>query len=179
MTRGIIEIPAEMQPSKLELSIQRRHDLSERYGNLNEQIQEALHAYTTERAVIKSWSDWHKRNEAMISLSAQLDLKLQPLRREKDRIRKELAELALFIKIENVRKEEAKSLSNQARLKRHEEYMAHLQSMMDLPEGDVRALVAKSLTALRRLKDQSLLLPEECSLIPLLDQFVRRQKVEN
>lgn len=176
MTRGSIEIPTEMQPSALELALARKYELSKRYGALNDQIVEAKAAYRTERIRIQSFPERGRRKAAFIVLSQQLDEKLQPLYRTKGRIRVELADLTLTIKNEDIKRQRESGSQRQTRREEHEKYMQHLRCMMELPEDDVRALTTRALVAFRRLKDGRLLLPDECKLIPLLDDFVRKSQ---
>lgn len=176
MTRGSIPIPAEAKPSELELLLARKSELSKRYGDLNDQIAAEKVAYRAERIRIQAFPERERRREAFIALSQALDQKLQPIYQSKGRLRVELSDLALKIKNEEIKQQKEYRVRKQLRLEHHQQHLEHLRLLMELPEDDVRALTARALVAFRRLKDERLLLPDECMLVPLLDDFVSKSQ---
>jgi len=179
MTRGSIPIPAEARPSELELMLARKSDLGKRYGELNDQIVAEKMAFRSERIRIQAFLGRARRKAAFIALSQTLDQKLQLIYQSKGRLRVELADLALKIKNKEVQRQEENRARGQLRQERHQQHLEHVRLLMELPEEDVRALTARALVAFRRLKYERLLLPDECKLIPLLDDFVRKSQLSD
>lgn len=174
MSRGQVVIPVEMQADVLTEVIQEKHTLSLRYNEIQDKIAEVKKLYRVERTRIQLLSQRKERKVNFIIAGRILDETLQPLFQEKARVRKELGDISTFLKMKHLeRVNEVRDGTRLSRKVQHEQYVANLQRLLDLPAGESGPLLARSLVVLTRLKDEGHLSTEECQLISLIDKYIR------
>lgn len=179
MTRDTVVLPLEVVKasiasldSEFQTLAARRKEVGLEITEICAEISSAKTVSERERSQASYFRDVKARRRAYARISEKFIASVEPLEEKLKQLRIEFREATTSLASMDEQLTRLRAIRNTARREKHEQYMRDLNTLTNLPEGDIRSVAVRSLETLRRLHNERLLLPEECSLLPQLSRFI-------